>query len=245
MDLLVDSGNSRLKWAYSENGQLSGHGSALRGAAIPEAAQQDWRQGPVPERVIAANVAGEAYARQLDQWVQAQWQRKVEYLQIDACQGGIEPAYAEPGRLGVDRWLALVAAHRISAADVAVIDAGTALTLDVVTATGRHEGGIIIPGLGLMMDALLQTSSGIQSGLQPPGGEAGGVLGSDTRSCIEKGALYAVTGGVEHTLNKFGTDMAVIICGGNATQVMAGLDRECSHISDLVLQGIRMIKGES
>jgi type III pantothenate kinase len=245
MDLLVDSGNSRLKWAYSENGQLSGHGSAPHGKDIPEAAQQAWRQRPVPARVIAANVAGDAYARRLDEWVQTQWHLQVEYLQVDARQGGVEPAYAEPGRLGVDRWLALVAAHRISAADVAVIDAGTALTLDVVTATGRHEGGIIIPGLGLMMDTLLQTSSGIQSGMQPPGGQAGGVLGSDTRSCIEKGALYAVTGAVEHTLNKFGSDIAVIICGGNAPQVMAELDRECRQIPDLVLQGIRMIKGES
>lgn len=248
MDLLIDSGNSRLKWAYCQDGRLSGYGAAARDGGVPAEAQTAWRAGPRPTRIIVANVAGREFAQQLDRWVRWQWQLAAEYIRVIPHEGGIQLVYSEPERIGVDRWLALLAARRCAEGTVAVIDAGTALTLDVVSREGRHQGGIIIPGIQLMAEALWRKSAGIQAGIQNAKiAVDDGVLGADTRSCIEKGALYAVVGAIEHTLARLsvtmGTRLSVIICGGNAVQVMAELQVECQHVPDLVLRGMQIIKG--
>lgn len=248
MDLLIDSGNSRIKWAYSQGGQLRAHGSAARGAGIPDAAQAAWQAGPCPTRVMVANVAGHRFAVQLDQWLQARWQLVAECIQVNPDQGGIHLAYAQPERLGVDRWLAMVAAVHDTTGPVAVIDAGTALTLDVVTHDGWHEGGIIVPGIELMAEALLRKSSGIQFGTQgDTAATTTGPLGTDTHSAIEKGSLYAVTGAIEHALARRGataqSGLSVIICGGHAALVMAELNLQCRPVPDLVLRGMQIIKG--
>ena len=146
-----------------------------------------------------------------------------------------------------DRWLALVAARQLASGTVAVIDAGTAVTLDIVSAEGRHMGGIILPGLELMSASLQQKASGVRLGYGELVSEQSSLLGKDTRSCIEKGSLYAVTGAIEHVLNRFhvqaGEVRSVIICGGNGEQVKAELNIRCQLIPDLVLQGMQIVKG--
>lgn len=247
MDLLIDCGNSRLKWAYSAAGRLSAHGQTDHQGGLPQEARQAWSDGPPPRRVIVANVAAEALAGHLTRWAAQQWQCPIEFLQVPSQGGGITLAYARPEQFGIDRWLALVAARHCCSGAVAVIDAGTALTLDVLDAEGRHLGGIILPGLALMTQALAQKSSGIRRGLQDLSPSVTGVLGTDTASGIKKGSLYAVTGAIEHVLARLGTTTgagpSVILCGGDAAPVMAELNVECQHIPDLVLRGMQISKG--
>ena len=246
MQLLIDVGNSRIKWAYSQNGKLERHGAAVHQGHIPAEAVTAWLESPTPQCVVAANVAGSDYAKQLNAWVQQHWQLQVEFLKVDASI--LEPAYAEPERLGIDRWLVLVAAQQLSSGTVAVIDAGTALTLDIISAEGKHLGGIVIPGLELMSTSLQQKASGVDSSVEGNGIDPSDLLGKDTRSCIEKGSLYAVTGAIEHVFHRFGVPpegevFSVVICGGNAGQVMAELNSECKHVPDLVFQGMQIVKG--
>ena len=246
MDLLIDIGNTRIKWAYAQVGQLAAHGDAERGESIPALAARDWLAQPAPTRVIVANVAGKAYAEALTEWTAGHWQQSVEFLQVEPGHG-LALAYPEPERLGVDRWLAMLAAQRLSTDAVAVIDAGTAMSVDVITAQGQHLGGIITPGLTLMADSLQQKSSGIQQGLQGMAADKPRLFGNDTLSCIEQGALFAVTGAIEHLLARIEqqtpTALSVIISGGDALRVMTELQRDCRHIPDLVLQGMQIIKG--
>lgn len=246
MQLLIDVGNSRIKWAYSQNGALARHGSASHKGVVPEEAINAWRQSS-PECVITANVAGHEYAEQLTTWVRQQWQLQVEFITLEASR--FELAYAEPERFGIDRWLALVAARELVEGAVAVIDAGTALTLDIVSAEGKHVGGIILPGLNLMSESLQQKSSGVRQGYTEVLTDQTSLLGIDTRSCIEKGALYAVTGAVEHVLERFqaqaGEVRSVIICGGDGEQISAELSIRSKLIPDLVLQGMQIVKGGS
>lgn len=249
LDLLIDIGNSRIKWAYSQNGRLIHHGSAKRSQSLPDQTQTAWLENARPVRVIAANVAGDAFADLLDQWAQRHWQQAVDYIKVEPKGFGIELAYAEIERFGVDRWLALVAARQLHKSAVAVIDAGTAVTLDVISAEGQHLGGIIVPGLALMSEALRQKSTGIQYGIQGARADQSALFGADTHGCIEKGGLYAVTGAIEHVLHRFvsqnGLGLSVLICGGDAERVMAELNIECQHIPDLVLQGMQIVKGAS
>lgn len=245
MQLLIDVGNTRIKWAYSQDGKLGQHGSASHEGLIPVEAVNAWRD--FPNRVIAANVAGYGYAEQLTTWVQQHWQLQVEFATLELSR--FELAYAEPERFGIDRWLALVAARTLVDRTVAVIDAGTALTLDIVLAEGKHVGGIILPGLSLMSESLKQKSSGVRHGCGKVTAGESGLLGKDTRGCIEKGALYAVTGAVEHVLKRFqaevGEVQSVIICGGDGKQISAELDIHSKLVPDLVLQGLQIVKGGS
>ncbi len=245
MELLIDVGNSRIKWAYAHKGRLECHGSAEHKENIPAEAASAWLNASPPEHVIAANVAGAGYAKQLSAWVQRQWQLRVDFITLDPFR--LELAYAEPERLGVDRWLALVAARQLVSGTVAVIDAGTAVTLDMVSAEGKHLGGIILPGLELMSMSLQQKASGIRAGVGGSVFDQSSLLGKDTRSCIEKGSLYAVTGAVEHVLKRFraqvGEVQSVIICGGNGEQLKAELNIRCQFIPDLILQGMQIVKG--
>lgn len=249
MDLLIDIGNSRIKWAFSGAGKLGQHGSAERGTGLPEQAQSTWLNSTKPKGVIAANVAGDDYAEQLNQWVHNNWQLQVDYIKVNPHGFDLELAYADPERLGVDRWLALIAARQLEKGMVAIIDAGTAMTLDVVSSQGQHLGGIIVPGLNLMSAALMQKTAGIAHDQQQMYVDSSTLFGADTRSCIEKGSLYAVTGAIEHLLYRFAAQnefgVSVILCGGDAEQVMAEINIECQHIPDLVLQGMQIVKGAS
>ena len=106
--------------------------------------------------------------------------------------GGVATAYSQPWRLGADRFVAVIGAHRLAGRRaVCVIDVGTGMTIDLVAARGRHVGGAIMPGPSLMVESLLRSTSGI---LHRSGGKGGGgsLFARDTRSGIEEGARYAV-----------------------------------------------------
>ncbi len=245
--LLVDVGNSRIKWAISQAGRLSAHGKAVHDGCMPAEVCQAWLTGEPPARVIIANVASEEYAQLLEAWVQGQWSLNVEYIVVDPGYSNLKLAYSDATKFGVDRWLALIAARSMSSTAVAVIDVGTAVTVDVLSAQGSHLGGVIIPGLGLMRQSLQQKTSAIQPGKACQKNATWMLLGQDTETCIACGSLYALAGAVEHMLARVeaqtGARLSVIICGGDAEVVQAELKIESRHISDLVLQGMQILKG--
>lgn len=247
MDLLIDVGNSRIKWATSQAGTLTAHGSAEHLGVVPVEASQAWLKAESPARVIAANVAGERYAQSLQDWVQRQWSLDVEYIVVDPNYSDIKLAYSDPRKFGVDRWLALIAARDLSSTDVAVIDVGTAVTVDVLSAQGQHLGGIIFPGLSLMQQSLQQKTFAIQPGLNAREKTLSDLLGTDTATGITNGSLYAVAGAMEHLLARLeaqtGAGLSVIISGGDAKAVQAELRIESRHVPDLVLQGMQILKG--
>src|SRR5690606_18274094 len=108
---------------------------------------------------------------------------------------GVRCAYADPARLGVDRWLAVVAAYRDPGGPAVVFDCGTAITVDAVTTAGEHLGGLIIPGIQLMRRALYGSTAGISDE-----GDEGdvGLLARDTRSAVCGGSLYAAIAFMQH-----------------------------------------------
>lgn len=243
VNLLLDIGNSRLKWAWSDGAQLSRYGVRIRDENFFTELAAEWQSWPRPERIIASNVAGDAFAQSLSRWLMEYWQVGVEYVTVEQGRQGLEIAYPQPQLFGIDRWLALIAARRLHPGAVCVIDCGTAVTIDAVDAAGRHRGGVIVPGLTLMQQSLLQRSEGVSRGLGPVADVEHSLLGCDTRSGVELGALYAVTGAIEHALVRIKAEMiqpiTSIITGGDAEKIVAETTADCLHEPHLVLQGLQ------
>ena len=154
---------------------------------------------------------------------------------------GVTNAYAEPGRLGVDRWLALIAANAVSGGIRVVVDCGTAVTVDVLDAEGRHLGGQILPGLGLMHRCLVGNTRVDVSFVSPAG-----LLGSDTEGCVASGIHHAVAALIDRVGGHSGSDekaAAVIMTGGDAEAIAVMMNVTTEIRPHLVLEGLALWAG--
>lgn len=154
--------------------------------------------------------------------------------------GGLRNSYAEPERLGVDRWLAMLGARERVAGRLCVVDAGSALTLDIVAADGRHEGGYIIPGRRLMERALLFDTGRVRFAE-----DAGYSLepGTSTAEAVRHGITAAQVGALRTVLaaGDGSGEMFPVFCGGGAESLMslAGVDGLLAP--DLVFEGLELM----
>jgi type III pantothenate kinase len=242
-NLLIDLGNTRLKWAVYD-GQLPLRSVVMshRGQDLAASLSAAWANLPRPGRVQLASVAEPSITNALSQWLQQQWALTPSLL-ISPAQGqGLSNSYAEPARLGCDRWAAMVAAYHVARAAVCVVDCGTAVTLDAVNAQGQHLGGLILPGLRAMQTALSRDTALAPvefSQLAP------GLLGTSTRDGIVRGISHAVSALVEQTVTELtrqsGTAPQCYLTGGDAEVIAPLLSIPYQVMPDLVLQGLAVI----
>lgn len=246
MILLLDMGNSALKWATLEEGTLSPMARSTWGDSDNiESLESLWSELALPEHVLVSSVAGDERAAAITAWVRDAWRLETEFVQATGEGFGVINAYIEPRRLGVDRWCALVAVKGRFHGAVCVVDCGTAITIDVLSGEGRHLGGVIIPGLGLMRRSLVEhTSINLQEDGHP-GGIA--LLARDTRDAIMGGTLYSAIAAIDRIIQditkELGSTPTCVITGGDAQGLLPLLAADYHHIPDLVLQGLaRMAK---
>lgn len=251
MILLIDAGNTSLKWGELDGATLRAVGRAFHaGQDMREVATQAWGELPAPERVIVGNVAGERFARSLRGWMKRTWRLVPEFLVPGACAAGVTNGYKQPDRLGVDRWAALVAARRHTQGPACVIDCGTAITIDVLAADGVHLGGLIVPGLTLMRRSLTDGASDIvvdgEAALIEEGQAR--LLGNDTATAVAGGGLYAAVALIDRVLvdmrAEAGNDVAALLTGGDAPTVLPLLAGAVCHRPDLVLEGLGILAME-
>jgi type III pantothenate kinase len=245
--LLVDVGNSRVKWARCERGVLGAQQAADHSAWTVS----DWRAalfaGAVVERVVAASVAGGASLAALDEAARAATGRGVERVTTQREAAGVVNGYADPGLLGVDRWLAAIGAWRQVRGACVVADIGTAATVDVVASDGRHRGGYIVPGPRLMVASLLQGTSDLASfhATSPPG--MGPAFADNTRDAIERGCRVALAAWVDRCVadagKLLGTAPRLLLTGGALPEVRPYLGSRGEEVPDLVLQGLARVAG--
>lgn len=251
MKLLLDVGNSRVKWAFVFAGGFAEHGEA--GHDDEASLEPLFGARHAPEDIRIANVAGSSTGVRLAARLRERF-HVVPVFAHSARQGaGVRNGYVDPAQLGVDRWLAICAAYDRYHAAVCVVDAGTATTIDLVSASGEHRGGLILPGLGLMELALMRGTSdlaalSVASNPQTEGRilastradpETHGLdLGRDTATAIRHGALQATTRLVWACLEEFsdrGSSVTIpptlLVTGGAASLLKAALLRRA------VLQG--------
>ena len=247
MILLVDIGNSRIKWAEGRDGVLGPQSAA----AYSDWSEAEWRSTLFGarkfERVIAACVAGEPAKRALQQATQQAVGRPVEFVESQAEAAGVRNAYPDPRQLGVDRWLAVVAAHHLVAEPACVIDVGTAMTIDVVTAGGEHLGGTIVPGPDLMVGSLMKGTSELAERSSAGGGQGARVFSDNTRDAILNGCPLALAALVERSHAELGqqagTAPALLATGGALPKILPFLRIPVREIPDLVLRGLLICRG--
>ena len=150
--LLIDMGNSRVKWALAnESTRDVGEPFANRGSDTDFSLLDTV---PRPAKIVVANTAGEACASIFSAWCNRVWGLAPQFLKSPARQGGLRNSYADPQALGVDRWLAMVAARQTREGAFAVVDCGTAITVDAVSSDGDFLGGVISAGPATSLRAL-------------------------------------------------------------------------------------------
>lgn len=232
MLLVIDAGNSRIKWGLWEDRGFVAQGAVLTGRVddLADALHALARFG----RAVGSNVAGAAVQTQIEQ-VLGRWGVRLEWIRSQASQCGVVNGYADPAQLGTDRWAALVGAHARFAEACIVVNVGTAVTIDALNADGRFLGGLILPGIDLMASSL---SSGTARLSREPGRFEG--FPTSTANAIHSGALQGICGAIERMERALTATehVRIVMSGGGAEVVAAQFGRPVTVAADLVLGGL-------
>ncbi len=248
--LLVDIGNTRIKWALLQGGRLGRQRAlAYEGFTESDFARRVFATTASVTRVIVASVAGARVDGELRAAVRARLGCPTQFVKSARRGAGVVTRYREPWRLGVDRFVAAMAAHHLARERAAcVISAGTAVTVDLIDRRGVHLGGLILPGPELMVRSLLERTSGIQRRARDRAGRRG-LFARSTRAAIEQGAIYAVAAAadraVEEARRRLRSEPLVLLTGGAAPDLRADLRSAHTSVPDLVLRGVALYAGLS
>jgi type III pantothenate kinase len=246
MNLLVDLGNARIKWARAQPGSWQAAGTLLHDKSIDQLFDNLWADVPVPQKIVVACVANPKVLQAMDRWVLRHWSLQAHVVKAQRELLGVKNHYREPATLGADRWVALIAAHRMSTRSLSVVDCGTAVTIDALSAQGDFLGGVILPGLQLLRSSLV----GATHEIREIKGNDTSCLGLSTADAVTGGSAFGLAGAIERILSEqakqLGKDARVLITGGDATRVLPRLRVETpvEHVPDLVLRGLALIAEE-
>ncbi len=219
----IDMGNTRTKW------RCGGATGALPSPQLPTPTNR-------PDRVRVATVLRNEGA--VAEEARERFGVAAEFAQVQRQFAGLVCGYRDLARLGVDRWLATLAAWHAAQGALVVVCAGTACTVDFVTADGRHQGGYIAPGLRLLREVLAQRTADIHmEGGAQPNALAPGV---DTPSAVCTGTTAMLVGYVEAAIAEFRRrhEADVFVTGGDADALLGRLSEPLRHVPTLVLDGL-------
>lgn len=243
MKLLLDIGNTRLKWAWWDHGLKPGGAQAHAGHS-PEAVLAAIDLKLMPTEIWAASVAAPVLRAAVEDWAMRHSALTVRWVKSQPFACGVHNAYAQADRLGVDRWLAVIGAYHRARGAACVVDAGTALTLDAVDARGRHLGGLIAPGLSTQRQSL---RSHTQVRADEPD-QTLEWLGRDTDHAVAWGSLHGIVGLIERVYagicREHGT-ITPFITGGEASRLLPHLGADWVIAPQLVLEGLARVATES
>lgn len=243
MILELDIGNSRLKWRL-----LAGDGERIEGGFgphLPEPGQDyPWRQQgrSAPERARIASVADPSFNAALTHELEAEGTSQIDFARSAARCGRLRSGYREPERMGVDRWLAMAAAADRCSGAFAVVDAGSAITLDLVGDDGVHHGGWIVPGLRMMRAALLAGTAGIR--LPKVEIESPAVPGRDTAEAVGFGTVLLARDFVARRIEAFRQQFPaapLFVTGGDGERIAPATLDNRFVVPELVLDGLAKV----
>lgn len=236
--LLIDAGNTRIKWAIAAPGAALGEWETSH--AAPHADLADiaaaWRRAGIG-RAYVSNVAGldvrERIAQALPEAITVDW------FASTTERAGLRNGYRNPGQLGCDRFAAAIGARALAPGqDLIVATCGTATTIDAVRADGLFVGGMILPGLALMAASLARNTAQLPQVV--PGAAPPPVFGDNTDDAIVSGILSAQAGAIERACAAHGTLGAgtCIVSGGAAPYIAPALKVAHRLVDNIVLVGL-------
>ena len=237
MQLLIDCGNSRLKWAYAGAGAWRSDAVLHAGASLEDVATRAFAQTSPPESIWMSCVAGGPACTMLARLLRQRFGVEPNVVRATRAAAGVSNRYARPEQLGSDRWAALIGARGMTQAACAVINCGTAVTVDSLNATGEFLGGVIFPGLRLARTSL----AGATAALDVAPGADDDCFARATTDAIGAGTRYGIAGGIERVVREFMAvlgPLEVVVSGGDAPQFIPLLALPARHEPDLVLKGL-------
>lgn len=243
--LVLDVGNTRLKWAiYDEpnsNARVSASGAVFL-ENIETLAEAEWTRIASPAAMLGSTVAADAIRRRVEEQLEEAWDLMPRWVVPSASEAGVTNGYDHPARLGADRWVALIGAReRIEREHPGraclVVMVGTAVTVDALDANGRFLGGCILPGHGIMLRAL---ESGT-AGLHVPTGDVR-EFPTNTSDALTTGGNYAIAGAVSRMhLNltaRSREEPIVLMTGGAAWKVKPVIEQPAQIVDSLIFEGL-------
>lgn len=243
MILQLDAGNSRVKWRLLD--PVTGEAAARGVISHTEQLQLPANLAP-PREIQLASVAGNDQHSSLIKWLERQFSLPVKEARTRQQQGTLRNSYPQPDTMGVDRWLAMLSASHRFAGGVAVLDAGSALTLDYVTADGQHLGGYILPGIATMARSLKQDTARVPFYFDPESHdrESQGTLnqspGQSTQDCVNGGLVWLVRQlmtGVYRDMQHY--QLAQVVITGGDGRLLCPQPQEATYMEpELVLDGL-------
>ena len=250
--LLVDIGNTRIKWGYLDGARIGRSRAAVLSAWGPATyARRLFSRQVRPSHLWVSSVAGRQVNRALARAAQHAGVAAT-FVSVPRRGGGVRVGYLEPWRLGVDRFVAAVGAHELfPRVPVCVVGVGTAMTVDLIGPDGRHRGGVIIPAPDLMVETLFTRTHGIQRRAQGGGaGDGAGFFARSTRAGVRLGARQAAAALIDRAAEEgrapYGRRPLVVLTGGGAGAVRPLLKSPSVGVPDLVLRGLAVLaQGEA
>ncbi|MEH6588529.1 MAG: type III pantothenate kinase [Halioglobus sp.] len=235
--LQLDVGNSSAKWRLLQSGVLQGRGSYT--PSTPESRAELLDSAASVDDIWISSVAGAGFESELTQMLQQRWGVAPWFARTPSATGQLTNSYKDPSSMGVDRWLAMLGARRRHTDRICVVDAGSALTIDLVSAAGQHEGGYIIPGPALMERALLLDTDRVRFAEDV---SYNLVPGTSTAQAVRHGIALAQVGSVSVVLDACQAEPpALLFCGGAGEALQQLLDRGGEFAPDLVFEGLEVM----
>lgn len=242
--LELDLGNTRVKWRLLQADKVIARGAAAH--SVGADVESLWRTIQVPaDAVIAAvyvaSVASQALTQSLLEYCRSVWRLEAKVARVSQQAAGVINGYSDYQRLGVDRWLAVLAASQKANGAQLIVDCGSAVTVDLLTADRRHLGGYIVPGLRLMRRALLQDTADVKVGELATIGDCG--PGSDTQAAVAHGLPLMVAGLVSAAWQRLSAQesesVSIWVTGGDGELLLSLMPAGAVYCQDLVLDGLR------
>lgn len=240
MILEVDMGNTRLKWRVKDQQTTLVQGAMGVEESLDLLAD---RVGPYRREikvVAVASVVGRDLEQNLIDWSLAYLALRPLFARSGVACGMVRNGYREAQMLGVDRWLGIISAFKLTGAACIVVSCGTAITLDLVTHDGEHLGGFIAPGLSLLLDSLTSRTRQIQLSQPMLAMELSpGITTSDAVYSACAAMLMGLIDNGVRQLSKYeqNLDIQMIFTGGDADRLLS-VYPQARLVRDLVLDGL-------
>ena len=237
MKLAIDAGNSRVKWGWHDGASWT----SVASVSLIEFAASSDHINPFsvthenPSRIVISNVAGDGAQQLLINWTSI-FDARPEWVHGEAERCGVRSRYERPEQLGPDRWASLIAAHALRAGPCLVVNAGTATTVDALSADGEFLGGLILPGIELMRFVLHE-----HTGRLPMQEGQFRDLPRNTLDAIESGCRQAQAGAIERMLRLIDGTATCLVSGGGGLALIERLGVPATYVENLVLEGLACI----
>jgi type III pantothenate kinase len=236
--LLVDIGNTRIKWAIASGEEIIDGTPLVHEQLAPSILFDAWKNLSTPSRMGVSCVSSVLLLELVESVATSLWPAiDIQVIESKADAFGVRNTYLCPEKLGVDRWLSMIAVRHQYALRACIVDCGTAITIDLLEANGLYQGGIISPGLTLMKSSLSQATELLQLDTQnhPLG------FANSTVQGIYTGTLWSAIGLIEYVKRKSPENTTLILTGGDAQLIAKHIDCEFIVDSILVMRGLSIV----